>query len=44
VHQFGGVVGKGSHIPARTFLWASDRLQDTFENALTEHLMDGWNA
>lgn len=44
VHQFGGIAGHGSHIPARTFLWASDRLQDSFEHALTGHLLDGWSG
>jgi hypothetical protein len=42
VHQFGGVVGKGSVIPARPFLWASDSLVDAFEHALVGHLRGAW--
>lgn len=44
VHQFGGIVGKGSLIPQRTFLWASDGLQDAFESAVTTHLLNGWSG
>ncbi len=42
VHQFGGVVGKGSVIPARPFMWASDKMVTTFEHALVGHLLSGW--
>ncbi len=44
VHQFGGIVGHGSIIQARPFMWASDQLQDTFEHALLGHLHDGFGG
>jgi phage gpG-like protein len=44
VHQFGGIVGKGSIIPAREFMWASEGLQRAFQGAITDHLMDGWSG
>jgi phage gpG-like protein len=42
VHQYGGTVGHGSHIPARPFLWVSDRVVRRFEEALHLHIMSGW--
>lgn len=42
VHQYGGIVGHGSKIPARPFLWLSDRVINRFEESLHLHIMSGW--
>lgn len=44
VHQFGAVVGKGSRVPARTYLWASEQLQNAFQGAVVDHLIGGWTS
>jgi phage gpG-like protein len=42
VHQYGGTAGHGSKIPARPYLWISDRVVRRFEEALHLHIMSGW--
>jgi phage gpG-like protein len=42
IHQFGGTAGKGANIPARPFLWVSDRFVDTFRRSLERHVLSGW--
>lgn len=42
IHQYGGIAGKGSKIPARPFLWISDDVVRRFEEALHLHIMSGW--
>ncbi len=44
VHQFGGTAGKGSVIPARPFMWASEKLVNEFRHALIGHLLGGWRS
>jgi phage gpG-like protein len=38
IHQEGGVAGRGSRIPARTFLWAGPVAMYTYAKLSTEHV------
>lgn len=38
IHQEGGVAGRGSRIPARTFLWAGPVALRTYEKLAVEHV------
>jgi phage gpG-like protein len=42
IHQFGGVAGRGSRIPARPFLWASDAVVERTAEALSKFLREAW--
>lgn len=42
VHQDGGRVGRGSRIPARPFLWLSDRFLTQVEETLADHVAEGF--
>ena len=42
VHQHGGVVGRGSRLPQREFLWVSDPFLRKFVEAAQLHLRGAW--
>lgn len=42
IQQDGGVAGRGARIPARVFLWASDKLLATVRGILERHIMGRW--
>ncbi len=42
IHQFGGVAGRGAHIPARPFLWISDEFAERFAEAYREWVRTGF--
>lgn len=41
-HMEGDRVGRGATLPARPFLWISDKLLDTAETVLARFLLNGW--
>lgn len=41
-HQEGATVGKGVKLPARPFLWISDRLLEVSARVLTRFIVNGW--
>jgi phage gpG-like protein len=41
-HMEGDTVGKGVKLPARPFLWISDKLVEVAERVLTRFLVNGW--
>jgi len=41
-HQKGGRVGHGARLPARPFLWLSDRVVNTATFVLSEYVVKGW--
>lgn len=44
VHMEGGVVGRGSVIKPRPFLWISDKLRERAAAILRGHMLEGWPA
>lgn len=42
VHQEGGTAGRGSKIPARPFLWASELVLDAVAQIVVRHLKKLW--
>lgn len=41
-HQDGAVVGRGSHLPARPFLWLSDKLISKAKEVIARVVEDAW--
>lgn len=44
IHQDGGTAGRGARIPARPFLWISDKLMITAEEILTWHILTAFGG
>lgn len=42
-HQQGATVGRGSRLPAREFLWFSDRFLEVMTEAIELHVIRGWD-
>lgn len=42
VHMEGGTVGKGVELPARPFLWISEKLEEVAATVLLRFLVNGW--
>jgi phage gpG-like protein len=44
VHQQGGTVGRGSRIPARPFLWLSDRMLEVARATFAKYVLKSWKG
>lgn len=43
-HQFGDIVGRGSILPERPFVWVSPELGDVAAKAVLEYVISGWTG
>lgn len=44
IHQDGGVAGKGSRIPARTFMWVSEEFARAAAAEMAKILIEAWKG